>query len=154
MDSFVMFFISGLICVWDLQSQLIMFVETITLEGIHANCGLQIVLKINETQQILSPCGSRFTDQPDLLESWVRTENVYTIKIILTVDLSLSGIIWNTIDVDTVFGVTGDMEESKRGLGLWLVWLDFGLIGWVWTHVFVWAWRVVHWFEINNMRMI
>lgn len=78
-----MFLVSWLIGIWDLKSDLIMLVEPVTLKSIHANGGLQIVFKVNETQQVLSACGSGFPDQADLLESWVRPEHILALTKIL-----------------------------------------------------------------------
>jgi hypothetical protein len=142
--SFVVFFVSRLIGIRDFESDFIMFVEPVTLEGVHANGGLQVVFKVNETQQVLSALGSGFADQPDLLEPGIRSENVYKNNKIVTIDLSFSGIVGNTINVDTVFGVTGYVEEGKGSLGLGLVLLDFGLVGGIRTNVLVGAGGVVH----------
>ena len=55
---------------------------------------------------------------------------------IITTDLSLCGIVGNSIDVDTVFGIAGDVEQRKGSLVLGLVLLNFWLIG-VGTHAIV-----------------
>ena len=56
-----------------------MFVEPVTLEGVHANGGLQVVFKVNKTQEVLSASGSGFADQPNLLEAGIRSEYILRI---------------------------------------------------------------------------
>ena len=72
----MVFVVSGFIGVRDLEADLVMFVKTVTLQGVHAYSRLQVVLKVNKTKQILSAGGSGLADQSDLLEARIWTEDV------------------------------------------------------------------------------
>lgn len=74
--SLVVFLVSGFICVGDLETDLVVLVKTVTLEGVHRNSRLQIIFKVNKTQQILPPSGGRLPNQPNLLETGIRPKNI------------------------------------------------------------------------------
>ena len=60
----------------DLESLLVVFIETVLLKGVEGNGRLEDIFKIDEAEQILASAGGSFLYETDALESWERTEDV------------------------------------------------------------------------------
>lgn len=65
-----------ILCVGNLESLLVVLVETVLLEGVEGDGRLQHVLEVHKTQQVLTSAHCGLLYQTDALEPWERTKNV------------------------------------------------------------------------------
>lgn len=54
-----------------------MLVESVILEGVESNCGLEDFLKVDKAEQVLPSAHRGLLNQPDALEPREGTEDVY-----------------------------------------------------------------------------
>ena len=64
------------VSVRDFQTNFVVFIESVTLEGGHSDSGLESVFEVNEAEEVLAVVVGSLRNETYALESGERTENI------------------------------------------------------------------------------